>query len=269
MSSIADALELLIKQIISNIDTLTLRRIRTKARGDLTLDNGAGASIVLTGDQVLINGFSGSSGGVAATFDIIYLGADHLCWICRDPTTLDLVFHVKQGTGIMFEAIHRSTIVANVATYIALEAGDTNYGTTDTMLVETESGGVSREAVIQFNSVGISFPATNAKLRLYSMVSEAGSTSFQVSYILGTIAQNTVTYDNLPVCRYNGAVGSYSYTNTGGIGWIELDVTSLYNDSNNGQNEGSFAIKMNYVSGVKLTFASASSGTPPELIITH
>lgn len=101
MSAIADAIEKLVLHCLNNLDTITVKRIRTRARGDLVIENGAGAWIKLIGDTVYMTG--GGGGGGAAIFDRIYFGSDMQCWIERNPVNGNLTFHAAAGKGIEFE----------------------------------------------------------------------------------------------------------------------------------------------------------------------
>lgn len=103
MSKIADSIEMLVHYVLNNLDVLTVNKIRTKARHDLSIDNGAGASIVLKGDQVLINGLSNGNGGDGDNvFDIIYIGQDRLCWLTRSESG-NLVIHIPANKQLQFE----------------------------------------------------------------------------------------------------------------------------------------------------------------------
>lgn len=70
MSAIADAIEKLVHHCLNNLDTLVVKRIRTRSRGDLVIDNGAGANITLRGDKVLINGLQSGTDDIPGIGDI-------------------------------------------------------------------------------------------------------------------------------------------------------------------------------------------------------
>lgn len=265
MSAVADAIEKLIYHVLNNIDTISVKRIRTKARGNLAIDNGAGASILLKGDQVLINGLSSGAGG--NVFEIIYIGADKKCWITRDRRSGDLVFHVNTGTGISFERgggyIFNGTIASTNASYVNKNSP------TEIMypigFMQVTSTDVRQEAFIQFELSGaVTLPVSSAKVRLYNTrTGNSGTTWLIFSRTLSKFDQTTLTWNNQPAYLTRDADSDRSIENTGTEGWFEFDVTNLMNESNGIY----FGLNIRHDDGAELTFYSASGIHPPELVV--
>lgn len=104
--TLVDAMLRACKYYMDNLSEIVVNRIRSQYRHDLRIENGAGASILLTGDQVLINGLT-SGGAILGendrVVDRLYFGADLLCWIERNPNNGNLTFHTAPGKMVEFE----------------------------------------------------------------------------------------------------------------------------------------------------------------------
>lgn len=67
--SVADSIERIVRHVLGNLEYLIVNRISSRARHPLLIENGAGASIKLIGDQVIINGITNGGGALGCLWE--------------------------------------------------------------------------------------------------------------------------------------------------------------------------------------------------------
>jgi hypothetical protein len=241
---------------------LTVNRLHSQYKQDLRIDNGAGASILLTGDRVLINGLDGGGGNV---FDIIYIGSNKDAWITRDSITGDLVFHVPAGKGILFEDVHVGTMTTTDAVYIMETSPDENLSASAYMTVASTPA--RTDVLILFDTTGFTWPVTSAVLRLYvtSTIDTAGLTLSKLQHTFNPV---TVTWNTQPTYVTSETLSSFSIAPGNATGWVDLDVTDLFNEDAN-RMVGKFGLNISYLAASGVTFSSGAGTDVPQLIITE
>jgi hypothetical protein len=113
------------------------------------------------------------------------------------------------------------TFAADADAYVRQSSPNSNYGTATSLAVDIDSGGGNVQAYIRFTVVGLSGPAANARLRLYSTNGTGTGPDLQLA--ANAWSETTVNWTVRPAST--GAVLPRVASFSSGA-WVDYDVTA-------------------------------------------